>query len=147
MATNASACASGQTCCRSSSNADCTKNIDQIENLNKLTIDGEDEKPKSFALAKRHGRGAVQSGLTHECGVFGAMACNEWPTQVSESESDNIHIYCSLVYLGIRTANYVILDFAVGYCANHLPGPGGTAASWPRVGRHCHIGGKMRQEL
>lgn len=84
MATNSSACASGQTCCRSSSTGDCTKNIDQIENLNKLTIDGDEVKPKSFALAKRHGRGAVQSGLTHECGVFGAMACNEWPTQVNK---------------------------------------------------------------
>lgn len=34
-------------------------------------------------LQKRFGRGAVLSGLTHECGVFGAMACGEWPTQVS----------------------------------------------------------------
>lgn len=29
----------------------------------------------------RLGRGAVNSGLTCECGVFAAMACGEWPTQ------------------------------------------------------------------
>lgn len=35
---------------------------------------------------KRLGRGAVNSGLTCECGVFAAMACGEWPTQrVSEN--------------------------------------------------------------
>lgn len=32
--------------------------------------------------SKRHGRGAVESGLTHECGVFGAIGTGEWPTQV-----------------------------------------------------------------
>lgn len=35
----------------------------------------------SVAVSKRLGRGAVTSGLTCECGVFGAMACGEWPTQ------------------------------------------------------------------
>ncbi|KAJ8734510.1 hypothetical protein PYW08_013760 [Mythimna loreyi] len=32
--------------------------------------------------SKRFGRGAVQTGLTHECGVFGAISTGEWPTQV-----------------------------------------------------------------
>ncbi|XP_045509548.1 amidophosphoribosyltransferase-like isoform X1 [Colias croceus] len=32
--------------------------------------------------SKRFGRGAVESGLTHECGVFGAIGTGEWPTQV-----------------------------------------------------------------
>lgn len=32
-------------------------------------------------VSKRLGRGVVSSGLTCECGVFGAMACGEWPTQ------------------------------------------------------------------
>ncbi|CAH0722196.1 unnamed protein product, partial [Brenthis ino] len=32
--------------------------------------------------SKRYGRGAVESGLTHECGVFGAIGTGEWPTQV-----------------------------------------------------------------
>lgn len=27
-------------------------------------------------------RGKVTSGLTHECGVFGAVACNRWPTHI-----------------------------------------------------------------
>lgn len=31
---------------------------------------------------KRFGRGAVSSGLTHECGVFGAIGTGEWPTQL-----------------------------------------------------------------
>ncbi|KAK5650572.1 hypothetical protein RI129_001601 [Pyrocoelia pectoralis] len=36
-----------------------------------------------FALdKKRLGRGAVHSGLTHECGVFGAIATGEWPTEL-----------------------------------------------------------------
>ncbi|XP_052747490.1 amidophosphoribosyltransferase isoform X1 [Bicyclus anynana] len=32
--------------------------------------------------SKRFGRGAVESGLTHECGVFGAIGTGDWPTQV-----------------------------------------------------------------
>lgn len=31
---------------------------------------------------KRSDRGAVQSGLTHECGVFGAIGTGDWPTQL-----------------------------------------------------------------
>lgn len=38
---------------------------------------------KSKVVDKRIGRGIVESGLTHECGVFGAIACGEWPTKVS----------------------------------------------------------------
>lgn len=37
---------------------------------------------KPLTTNKRLGRGAVESGLTHECGVFGAIASGEWPTQV-----------------------------------------------------------------
>lgn len=37
---------------------------------------------QSVAINKRKGRGAVTSGLTHECGVFGAIGCGEWPTQL-----------------------------------------------------------------
>lgn len=33
--------------------------------------------------AKRFGRGAVESGLTCECGVFGVVATGKWPTTVS----------------------------------------------------------------
>lgn len=32
---------------------------------------------------KRFGRGAVSSGLTHECGVFGVVGNGKWPTTVS----------------------------------------------------------------
>lgn len=27
--------------------------------------------------------GKEASGLTHECGLFGAIACGDWPTRVS----------------------------------------------------------------
>jgi amidophosphoribosyltransferase len=36
---------------------------------------------------KRYGRGAVESGLTHECGVFGAIATGEWPTQLDIAQT------------------------------------------------------------
>ncbi|XP_050356223.1 amidophosphoribosyltransferase-like isoform X2 [Nymphalis io] len=36
--------------------------------------------------SKRFGRGAVESGLTHECGVFGAIGTGEWPTQVDVAQ-------------------------------------------------------------
>ncbi|KAG7303869.1 hypothetical protein JYU34_010771 [Plutella xylostella] len=42
--------------------------------------------PKVQVKSKRHGRGAVESGLTHECGVFGAIGAGEWPTQVDVSQ-------------------------------------------------------------
>jgi hypothetical protein len=32
---------------------------------------------------RKLGRGAVESGLTHECGVFGVVGAGEWPTTVS----------------------------------------------------------------
>lgn len=35
---------------------------------------------------KRIGRGAVSSGLTHECGVFGAIGTGEWPTNLEISQ-------------------------------------------------------------
>lgn len=33
-------------------------------------------------MKKGFERGKIESGLTHECGVFGAIACGEWPAQV-----------------------------------------------------------------
>ncbi|CAB3259255.1 unnamed protein product [Arctia plantaginis] len=42
----------------------------------------EDIKEPEVKISKRFGRGAVQSGLTHECGVFAAISTGEWPTQV-----------------------------------------------------------------
>lgn len=41
-----------------------------------------EEKGKFKLKGRRLGRGAVQSGLTHECGVFGCVATGDWPTQV-----------------------------------------------------------------
>ncbi|KAM3956271.1 LOW QUALITY PROTEIN: amidophosphoribosyltransferase [Aphomia sociella] len=36
--------------------------------------------------SKRFGRGAVESGLTHECGVFGAIGTGDWPTQIDVAQ-------------------------------------------------------------
>ncbi|XP_022904907.1 amidophosphoribosyltransferase-like [Onthophagus taurus] len=41
---------------------------------------------ESFKLDKRYNRGVSQSGLTHECGVFGCIAVNDWPTQLEISQ-------------------------------------------------------------
>lgn len=82
--------ATSAACCNSQKEASCFRSfdksteVDETLNMNKLNIEPEN-KNKSMALAKRHGRGAVLSGLTHECGVFGAMACGEWPSQVNKS--------------------------------------------------------------
>lgn len=37
---------------------------------------------------KRFGRGAVGSGLTHECGVFGVVATGKWPSSTVSSHSN-----------------------------------------------------------
>uniref|UniRef100_A0A2M4BIC5 Amidophosphoribosyltransferase n=2 Tax=Anopheles marajoara TaxID=58244 RepID=A0A2M4BIC5_9DIPT len=42
--------------------------------------------PRPAVAGKRSGRGAVSSGLTHECGVFGAIATGEWPTQIDVAQ-------------------------------------------------------------
>ncbi|XP_049885583.1 amidophosphoribosyltransferase-like isoform X2 [Pectinophora gossypiella] len=42
--------------------------------------------PEVKVKSKRYGRGAVESGLTHECGVFGAIGAGDWPTQVDVAQ-------------------------------------------------------------
>lgn len=37
---------------------------------------------KGEITGKRFGRGAIDSGLTHECGVFGVVGTGKWPTTV-----------------------------------------------------------------
>lgn len=37
---------------------------------------------KSKKVDKRVGRGVVETGLTHECGVFGVVGAGQWPTNV-----------------------------------------------------------------
>lgn len=37
-------------------------------------------------VSRRKGRGVVTSGLTHECGVFGAIGTGEWPTNLEISQ-------------------------------------------------------------
>lgn len=41
---------------------------------------------EKYEKGKRWGRGAVSSGLTHECGVFGAIGTGEWPTHLEISQ-------------------------------------------------------------
>lgn len=45
----------------------------------------DDELTSRVAIHKgrKLGRGAVESGLTHECGVFGVVGAGKWPTTVS----------------------------------------------------------------
>lgn len=45
-------------------------------------LGGDENMEPAVKISKRYGRGAVQTGLTHECGVFGAISTGEWPTQV-----------------------------------------------------------------
>ncbi|KAL4721139.1 hypothetical protein ACJJTC_009419 [Scirpophaga incertulas] len=42
--------------------------------------------PEVAIRNKRFGRGAVESGLTHECGVFGAIGTGDWPTQIDVAQ-------------------------------------------------------------
>jgi hypothetical protein len=52
--------------------------------LNKAKI-ADDALTSKVAIHKgrKLGRGAVESGLTHECGVFGVVAAGKWPSNVS----------------------------------------------------------------
>lgn len=65
---------------------------------------------------KRLGRGAVESGLTHECGVFGAIACGDWPTQV-----DIAQVVClGLVALQHRGQESAGIVTSMGKCAKNF---------------------------
>ncbi|XP_037300816.1 amidophosphoribosyltransferase isoform X2 [Manduca sexta] len=53
------------------------------EAMDRLRMDDScQNKTEVKVRSKRYGRGAVESGLTHECGVFGAIGMGEWPTPV-----------------------------------------------------------------
>lgn len=71
-------------------------------------------KPKVFN--KRAGRGKVLTGLTHECGVFGAIACGDWPTQV-----DIAQVIClGLVALQHRGQESAGIVTSAGKCAKNF---------------------------
>ncbi|XP_052865403.1 amidophosphoribosyltransferase-like isoform X1 [Anopheles cruzii] len=48
--------------------------------------DGMESMDHRRPMGKRSGRGEVSSGLTHECGVFGAIATGDWPTQIDVAQ-------------------------------------------------------------
>jgi amidophosphoribosyltransferase len=74
-------------------------------------------KDQTFKLkGKRLGRGAVQSGLTHECGVFGAVATGEWPTQIDIAQT----ICLGLVALQHRGQESAGIVTSEGNCAKHF---------------------------
>lgn len=65
---------------------------------------------------KRLGRGTVQSGLTHECGVFGAIATGEWPTQIDIGQV----ICLGLVALQHRGQESAGIVTSEGKCAKNF---------------------------
>ncbi|KAF2901084.1 hypothetical protein ILUMI_05140 [Ignelater luminosus] len=78
--------------------------------------DGSQELKKYPLGKKRFGRGAVESGLTHECGVFGAIATGEWPTSLEISQ-----IICwGLVALQHRGQESAGIVTSEGKCTKHF---------------------------
>lgn len=69
-------------CCLRLSNDDAKKDLQNSHCAGGSNKSLDENANKSKVKDKRIGRGVVESGLTHECGVFGAIACGEWPTQV-----------------------------------------------------------------
>ncbi|XP_044756034.1 amidophosphoribosyltransferase-like [Coccinella septempunctata] len=68
---------------------------------------------EQMSLDKRKGRGEVNSGLTHECGVFGCIGTGEWPTSLEISQ-----IICwGLVALQHRGQESAGIVTSEGQCA------------------------------
>lgn len=61
---------------------------------------------------KRLGRGQVETGLTHECGVFGVVGTGEWPTNVSLNSI--YHSYKFLIDLSRSSMShkFAVLDLS-----------------------------------
>lgn len=79
----------------------------------------------------------VLSGLTHECGVFGAIACGDWPTSVRR-RNPSFSYFQELLNL---------LPLPDRCIPDHLPWPGGPAAPWSGVSGHCHQRAHEPEEL
>lgn len=96
--------------------------VDEMLNSKAFTVprvptaddDGTVEKYK--LTGKRLGRGVAESGLTHECGVFGAIATGEWPTQIDISQV----ICLGLVALQHRGQESAGIVTSEGKCAKNF---------------------------
>ncbi|XP_037945867.1 amidophosphoribosyltransferase [Teleopsis dalmanni] len=66
------------------SNTDCSENVE--ENVDRQIAPSPTEQQLSVADLEKP---EALTGLTHECGVFGAIACGDWPTQI-----DIAHVIC-----------------------------------------------------
>lgn len=92
--------------CPSTSSSSCMNNDDSLSlPEQKFEIKG-----------KRFGRGAVQSGLTHECGVFGAIAAGNWPTELDIAQSITLGLV-ALQHRGQESAGIVTSE---GKCAKNF---------------------------
>ncbi|KAL5277436.1 PPAT family protein [Megaselia abdita] len=96
--------------------------MEQVQrDMSNLTCDeGEHKKPKVF---KRQPRDVVPAemknevtGLTHECGVFGAIACGDWPTQLDIPQIILLGIV-ALQHRGQESAGIVTSE---GKCSKHF---------------------------
>ncbi|KAM7362538.1 phosphoribosylamidotransferase [Cochliomyia hominivorax] len=109
----------GEACCSETTtpttNSDncCKTNAvaDNNNESNMLSTEAADTTEKE--LQKPGGCGKEITGLTHECGVFGAIACGDWPTQIEIA-----HVIClGLVALQHRGQESAGIVTSEGKCS------------------------------
>lgn len=86
------------------------------QNMENLQLTPTKCKKKFTLKGRRLGRGVVQSGLTHECGVFGAVATGDWPTQIDIAQT----ICLGLVALQHRGQESAGIVTSEGNTAKHF---------------------------
>lgn len=66
--------------------AGCSSQTDTLEQRLSTSQVTYDVSEGTVGHSKRKNRGETLSGLTHECGVFGAIGTGEWPTHLEISQ-------------------------------------------------------------